>query len=930
MTVLRLTRRNSLILLVCFATALLLATLGEASLAAKTANAQNSLSIVNNGQEKAVIIVAGNADAQTTKAANLLAEYVKKSTGAQFAIISEEQFDTASGLIPIFMGESALLQDSSLSDSLQELKQDGFIIRTYEDRIAIVGTTLWGTLFAANEFLERYVGVRWLMPGEIGEDVPEYSELNIPLGELVKEPVFKDRMISPIIPGQTTRFPIQTEWAERNNTRYSIFFHHQLHTYFPASKYGTTHPEFYPKRNGVPYIPPAGVTTGWQPCFSVPGTVDAAVQGVIEFLTRNPNAPSVSLGVNDSGGFCAEDFQVPGKTLSDVYFDWVNQVVEKVLQTHPDTWFGLLAYGPLEEPPTFALHERVVPFVTKDRMAWSDENTEAAGKSRAEQWAQVASNMGWYDYTYGSPYALPRVYPHLMAEYFQISAQNNVSSHYTELYPNWSEGPKAWVMAKLLWDPNQDVDQLLDEWYTRAVGESAAPDLKAYYDHWEHFWMERVQATDWFKAGQDMTYFDFKNGGYLNAVTDQEIAQSRQLLESVVSKAETAEQKARAGMLLQGFAQYEAAAYSYAKVEEPPSTDAEAINLLDRISGTIDDKLRWSEERNRLIESFQSDPVLTLPFSPVVWSGWSSQDFWGLAGYLEQNEPQGGPIRDYITEMAQEDASPNVRRFMNLLLQVSSGQAVNLAENASFEDGANGDAPPWYLWISSFGDIKREEGSSLTGNASIRFSDFERGGPAQIIPVNPGLVAFKAHYFTPPGGSGVVQLSINLMDAQKRSLTNLTSELKNAADTAGEWTSIELLENVPSTYQGTEIKYIQAIVIVNLVPKDIPLYVDDVTVYQTKLLGSSDLSYLSLGDVPHFSFNPSQTDYTVEVGSDVASVDLKARAASSQGLMMMYGSPLMSGSPLTVNLKAGVNTIPVTVIAPDGGKKTYTITIFRR
>lgn len=175
-----------------------------------------------------------------------------------------------------------------------------------------------------------------------------------------------------------------------------------------------------------------------------------------------------------------------------------------------------------------------------------------------------------------------------------------------------------------------------------------------------------------------------------------------------------------------------------------------------------------------------------------------------------------------------------------------------------------------------------------------------------------------------------MQLSINLMDAQKRSLTNLTSELKNAADTAGEWTSIELLENVPSTYQGTEIKYIQAIVIVNLVPKDIPLYVDDVTVYQTKLLGSSDLSYLSLGDVPHFSFNPSQTDYTVEVGSDVASVDLKARAASSQGLMMMYGSPLMSGSPLTVNLKAGVNTIPVTVIAPDGGKKTYTITIFRR
>lgn len=43
-------------------------------------------------------------------------------------------------------------------------------------------------------------------------------------------------------------------------------------------------------------------------------------------------------------------------------------------------------------------------------------------------------------------------------------------------------------MTRLLWNPDQDADALLDEWYERMVGPAAAPDLKAYYDHWEHFW----------------------------------------------------------------------------------------------------------------------------------------------------------------------------------------------------------------------------------------------------------------------------------------------------------------------------------------------------------------------------------------------------------------------------------------------------------
>jgi hypothetical protein len=137
------------------------------------------------------------------------------------------------------------------------------------------------------------------------------------------------------------------------------------------------------------------------------------------------------------------------------------------------------------------------------------------------------------------------------------------------------------------------------------------------------------------------------------------------------------------------------------------------------------------------------------------------------------------------------------------------------------------------------------------------------------------------------------------------------------------------LEEVPATYQGTEIKYIQVVVVVNQIPKESSLYLDDISVYQRGLPGDSDLEYLSVSGAPDILFNPSQTDYTVEVGSDATSVDLKARSASDNVLMMIYGNPLMSGTPRKINLQAGINTIPVMVIAPGGAIKKYTVKIIR-
>src|SRR5690606_30662222 len=210
-------------------------------------------------------------------------------------------------------------------------------------------------------FLERYVGVRWLFPGPLGEDVPSTSHLVVPQELVREEPAFISRLFSGL------RGSVQTEWARNNRMRGRIQFHHNLHRLFPPAQYGATHPEFYPLRQGQRFIPTGN--TGWQPCFTAPGIVEEAVKNIVAYFDANPQATSYSLGVNDSGGHCEAEPghpDYPGAlnsigrvNMSEIYYAWVNQVVEGVLEKHPDKYFGLLAYSHVYDPPAgVTLHPR--------------------------------------------------------------------------------------------------------------------------------------------------------------------------------------------------------------------------------------------------------------------------------------------------------------------------------------------------------------------------------------------------------------------------------------------------------------------------------------------------------------------------------------------------------------------------------------------
>ncbi|MBP1995799.1 DUF4838 domain-containing protein [Paenibacillus eucommiae] len=607
------------------------------------------LSIVANGQAQSLIIMEPNADNQTKTAANKLAAYVKKSTNAILPVLtttelsqSGSQYDNK---VRIYVGTKAPQTQTAITGELQGLGDHGFVIWPFEQSISIMGPTAWGTEYGVDEFLERYVGIRWLLPGPDGEDVPLTANLTVPFEPVKDEPAAISRHFFGMA--------IQGDWSRDNRMQQTINFHHNMNVLFDPAVFAN-HPEFYP--NGV--LPTDSYD--WQPCFTNE-TVQAAIARIIQYFNQNPTAKSYSLGINDKqDNFCESNPNhpnYPGKmnsmgvlNMSDIYYPWVNQVAEGVLAVHPDKYFGLLAYLNVYDPPTVPLNPRVIPFITDDRMTWILPEHETAGKGQTALWEAKATNIGFYEYLYGAPYNLPRIYMQQMAENYKYAQDHKVIAHVAELYPNFGEGPKPWVSAKLQWNPNLDVNELTSEWYERAVGAAAAPYLQQYYEYWETFWTTRIFQSSWYLAWVNATnkrnYLNLFDHSYLEIVTKEDMAESRRLLELAVVNAGAGKQKTRAQLLLRTFEYYEASALSYPKkgTVNTPANEQAAMTMLD----DIEKSYAMAKKRKSLLNEFTSNLILDRTLKEDIyagaWNGLQSTLIAAVQRYVD-TEPANGNVR---------------------------------------------------------------------------------------------------------------------------------------------------------------------------------------------------------------------------------------------------------------------------------------------
>lgn len=334
------------------------------------------------------------------------------------------------------------------------------------------------------------------------------------------------------------------------------FFNHNMYKVFPLDKYGKEPwvNEVMPEIKGA-RKKPTSPYSGWQPCYSSETCVAEAVKNICAFLDRHPAHKTFSLSVNDLEGYCEcegckalnggtfETHCVFGKSFrchSESYYTWVNRVVKGVRKRHPGVYFGLLAYCGTIDPPSFPLDDHVVPFLCVETHQAQDEKVFSDRVKLLEAWSAKAKSVGFWDYAYGCrAYQVPRVYPSVQAKMFGLKSRFPfMNAFFMEGESFIGEGPKRYLYAKLIAEPNCDAEAELDRWYRACCGEAAAADLRFYYDIWERFYDSKaIHQTLWYK-GLGNVYLNAAEQNYLFALPRKALDEATRRMARVRAAAE--------------------------------------------------------------------------------------------------------------------------------------------------------------------------------------------------------------------------------------------------------------------------------------------------------------------------------------------------------------------------------------------------------
>jgi len=463
--------------------------------------------VSENGEPRCAVVRPADASRTALRAVTGFVRYLQLATGARIRLIGEGT-PVPEGIGAIYVGNTRVGLEVELGLPDLRYGQDvipnlsGYLIKTVDSRTLVIrGATEAATAHGMVGFLRRYVGVRlcWPgLPGGIGDVVPARPTLYVPEVEWRDWPYFFSRQFS--MYGFPNRSPL--DFFRRNRT---LACNENYSAWLPPKKYGPTDPDFFPLVSGKRRVPQTGRASGWQPCVSNPMVKRIMAEAVAEHFRGNPDAVGVNFAVNDGNGDCmcegCRAMDAPGTDysqrvgMSDRYVKLTNQVCKTVWREFPSKIIVYLAYSAARPAPkTVQLHPAIMPVLT------TPGNFFAAW----DEWMRAgAQRMGIYAHHDDDfMFVLPKLDYRQAARRIRYAvASGRARMFYMEMFPHWPiSGIVPYVVAELLWDPRQDVDGLLVDYFQTFFGPAAAP-MQAFYGTLEsgyERWLQDEGDPHWF------------------------------------------------------------------------------------------------------------------------------------------------------------------------------------------------------------------------------------------------------------------------------------------------------------------------------------------------------------------------------------------------------------------------------------------------
>lgn len=504
--------------------------------------------LFENNQVQFELVVPSKASPAARFAGEELSLALSKSLGVEIPVLKEA---TGKVSFVIRVGDTALAEKNGLD--VNSLDRDGYFIKTIGHEVLLIGKddpkespvkgkvmSERGTLFAAYDFLETFLGTRFFFPGEIGTVNPRFQKLSLPLIDITERPDFQFRsmyVVNQFGPGHAKWYDDsdgkqgeRLAWLRYRLNTQNIPNCHGLSYLGLNNRFAKTHPEYFALRDNGKRHDGSVIShpndKGGHICFSSEGLKNEIFLDAKAFLTgqsaasrgiimddgksywsysRFPKGPFFNIMPNDSCYPC----QCPGckphfdkgvQEGSNWIWKFKTDIARRMQVEGVPGYATMMAYGPYRPIPECDIPSNVlVMLAVTGPWAEGQKVKQAKDDKLLKDW-YAKLNAKTYLWTYITKYSariplVPNHTPRAVGSYFKRQAPLIFGAFIEAETDNWIFGAlNYYVFSKVMWDKDADVDAIMDDFYL-SMFQKAAPEMKEFFDSLERHWLSDILSN---------------------------------------------------------------------------------------------------------------------------------------------------------------------------------------------------------------------------------------------------------------------------------------------------------------------------------------------------------------------------------------------------------------------------------------------------
>ena len=451
-----------------------------------------TLTIASNGLARAFVVVDAGAGISDQYAAEELADFLGRVTGAAFPVFHSLQPGGSNLLVG---PDAARLADPAFTTA--GLGGEGIVLRNHGNHLILAGAGTRGTLYAVYTFLEDHVGIHWWTLN--ASTIPHLPTLVVNAMDTQYVPPFESRATN-----YGLYFSSYGDWAARNKfngahhelledkhggTRYkyvAVAGHsgHSAPWYLPPDRYFDDHPDWYALYEGQ------RDTRGLN--LLNEDMRQEFMNNIRTNVLANPHTSLVSISLIDDAVF-SQDVASQAVISQEgspagLMLRFVNAIAADLELEFPGLMFETLAYQETFQAPLITRpRSNVIIRLTDIHSSYSvplSHPLNAEFNEELADWLPIADTIYMWDYVVN--FCFPDI-PHpnlrVLGPNLQFMAENGVTGVFEEAAQVLVEmiELRCWLLGKLLWNPYQDTQQLIEMFANGYYG-PAGPHVVDYLD----------------------------------------------------------------------------------------------------------------------------------------------------------------------------------------------------------------------------------------------------------------------------------------------------------------------------------------------------------------------------------------------------------------------------------------------------------------